>query len=253
MINVWLIIKDYLIFIKNIGNIALAYLITMLLLFITFVLIDTTGFCARIHKGSRKTIKFFKEKGWIDNSNLQTFLMKCMKKFPYIIRANFSLYSNSDKHLTEFIDEKCYNYRDYSIRERLIKYIYDFVMITGAIITFIDILNAWGLFVAIRTLFTLLGAFVLRYILMGIMMLREILSKKNYYKAIDLMSNGTFLPNKKNDNNSELEAQIDEFLDNVSSNIDNSNAKIKRVSDNTGIIIDKKAAALEDIAIDKTH
>lgn len=245
MITILSLIKEYLLFICSLGTLAKFTTSLLVLNFITLLILDISGYSARIIRGSRSTIRFFRDKGWVDNSNVSSFINKCLRRFPYIIRANYNLYSASDKPLTDYIGVRHYNERDYALREKTIKYLYDFVLITVAVITIIHIMNVWNIFIVFRYLTVILFAILLRYILMGSMMYREIKAKKLYLSAVDLMANGIFLNKVKMDD----DISSVEYLENCAAD----NIKIERISESEGIIIDSNKPEVLDIAVDKTH
>ncbi|MGI6701128.1 MAG: hypothetical protein ACOX3U_01495 [Christensenellales bacterium] len=191
-------VKDYFNLFISLNTFALSHAMLMAITFIGIIAYDYLSFSGKIIKGSRRTIKFFKQKGWVDNSNVSSFLMKCMRHFPYVLRANFSLYSNnSGRPLTDYINEKCYLRRDRYIREKAVKNIYDFVLVAGAILAVIHIMILDGINEAVSYLVFVLCFVVLRYVLMLFLLVREIYGKKYYFKALDLMTNGIFLSNIK--------------------------------------------------------
>jgi hypothetical protein len=152
------------------------------------------------------------------------------------MRADFSIFLSSDNRpLTEYVNEKCYIRRDHEARERAIIYIYDFSLISGTIITFIYIIEYNGFFDATKFLISALCFVVLRYVLMGVVMFREIAGKKRLLKALDLMANGIFLSNKKNDDGTKELGDV----------------YIERNGD-FGEIVDKNAP-VENISVEKTH
>lgn len=231
-------LSGYLNFLFSLGYIAKGYCIAVIITFSLLILSDYFGFSGKILRGSRRTINFFKEKGWVDNSNISAFLIRCVRHFPYILRANFSIFTNSNKPLTDYINDRCYSRRDHYTRERVIRYIFDFVMVSGAIITFINVMDYYGVFYAVKFLITVLIFIVLRYILIGNLMVREIVGKKRYLKALDLMANGIFLNNSNSRPNLDLENKYSDGS--VSINED-------------GVIIERNTPEICDVKIDKTH
>jgi len=228
-------VKDYFNFLIGLDFIAGLYIFSVLFVFAMLLVWDFTGFSGKISRGSRRTIKFFREKGWVDNSNISSFLMKCMRHFPYVLRANFSLFTNSEgKPLTDYVNDRCYVKRDHEVREKTVKYLYDFVMTTGAILSFLHIMITEGFLTATKYLIVVLCFIILRFVLMGTVMVREIIGKKSYFKALDLMANGIFLSNKRN--------AVKEIGD----------VYITETEDGIGKICEGEKA-IEEIAVEKTH
>ena len=254
MINLIHEVKDFILYLIYLGYSAWGYAIIVIGLFLAIMIYNYIGYTAKIIRGSKKISKFFMAKGWIDNSNLSMFLMKCIKHYPYVLRASFLLFTSQDKPLTDFINDKSFNSRDYAIREKAIKYIYDSVVFIGALLSFVSLFKAWGIFEASKVIGLLvIVAIICRYIIMGSILIREIAAKKLFIKAVDLMANGIFIVDKSNEiddknNNKELHYDINE-----NKPLENSDIFIERTAVAEGEIIDKKQPEILKAVVKQTH
>lgn len=270
MVNVFNFFKDYVLFVLEMGVVAKVYAIILIATAVGILLYIQFGYTASIIRGSRRTIRFFNDKGWVDNSNISAFITKCVRWFPFAVRANFSLYNSYRKNIREYINENSFTSRDYAIRERLVKCIYDFVLGAGALLVFIYMAQRYDLFDSLRYLWIVPFGLIARYIIVGLMLYSEVRGRKVFLKAIDLMVNGIFLPVKEHDNNNEQQAECKELIEDTKDSkvtIDKTKAvadklediiskttsktKVTRISKDEGIIVDKEN--IKDIAVDKTH
>jgi hypothetical protein len=117
-----------------------------------------------------------------------------VKRYPYNLRVNFNLYANSERPLTDFFLNKFP--KDYYLREKAYKNVYDIVVFGGGILVFYHIMNEAGLRNLIDFMFLPLFGLVLRYILSFLLIGIEGRCRKVYLRAMDVMNNGIFLVRK---------------------------------------------------------
>lgn len=249
-------IEDYFNLIQDLGIIAFLYIGVIIGAFVALLVYDNIGYSARIKRGSRAVIKFYKERGWVDNSNISYFIMKCVRRFPYNIRASFSLYTSSTKHLEEYVSEKYNSFRDYSSRERVIISLYEVIIGIASIVMLVYLFFTKG-FVAIYLMLFLLLGIILKKILVSEMLLKEIKAKKYFVRALDLMYNGMFLPNHSEQSQNEQDDAIECGIEADKSEIIKCSQEIKDKI--TGVVKadeavkEEKQEEIQELAIDKTH
>lgn len=191
------ILKDYFYSIYQAGFAAIAYAVLLPLTFILILTAALTGYAGKLLRGSAQTLRFFREKAWVDNSNFSQFVRKCVRRFPYSIRVNFNLYANSERPLTDFFINKFP--KDYALRERAYKYIYDLVVFGGGIAAFIHIINVAEFSDALNFLLLPLAGLTLRYALSLALLIIEMRCRRLYLKTVDVMNNGIFLIRSKDE------------------------------------------------------
>lgn len=208
------IVKDYLDIIKGLGVVAYLYIGVIVGTFLLFIVYDEIGYSARIKRGSKAVIAFYRKRGWVDNSNISLFITRCIRRYPYAVRANFSLYTSSDNHLEQYLNERQNLSREFSARAKVIKTLFDLVIGISGLIALIYLAVVKGFETIYLAPFVVVG-YILRNILMSGVLLREISSKNYYLRALDLMYNGIFLPKKSvvYDNHIEEIANEDEDLE----------------------------------------
>ncbi len=173
------------------------YLYTVMFICLFILILDCLGFVGRARRGSNAAIRFYKKNGWVDYSNLNLFMKKCIRKFPFVIRTKFKLFVNSDLKFTDLVDIDPYNIRDFSAREKVLKYSLDsvFALITAIILVYST--YAMSLFDLVKILVIIVLACFIRIFLVLCISARHLYARNVYIKAVSLINNAVFLGDNK--------------------------------------------------------
>lgn len=201
-------------------------------MYIAILTYSLFSYHSRIIDGSKSVIKFIRKNGWVDNSNINRFLLKCIKKYPMTVRSCFSIFLNSNDEIENYINANQIDAKDLKAREKLCLIIFDLTVIIYSAFVVVDLFLNFELsfvlcFVAGMVVFTL----ILRLLLQAYFMYIGIKSKKVYYKALDCLYNGIFLKKVTFENKD-----------------NESNVFINKTSENEGEIINT-----DEIVVGQTH